>query len=76
MKRDQTLSEFFKSFGFAFIRYLKSALVIFIAIFLCFLISYHYTYFELTPEYSGVEFKRTRIGPISVELPASFNTTW
>lgn len=41
-----------------------------IVAFLIFIISSHY-YLKLTPEYSGEEFKRTRIGPISVELPAS-----
>jgi hypothetical protein len=35
-------------------------------------VSYNYTFVDFTPEFSGEEFKQTRIGPISVNLPASF----
>jgi hypothetical protein len=40
--------------------------------FAAFIVSYNWTYVDLTPEFSGEEFIQMRIGPISAKLPAAF----
>jgi hypothetical protein len=37
------------------------------------IVSYHYSYVELVPEYTGVNFKEVQIGSLSIELPDSFS---
>ncbi|MDR1165240.1 MAG: hypothetical protein LBO66_05095 [Deltaproteobacteria bacterium] len=75
MKLFKKLAKIFRFLGVFLIRSFSFKFVIgsLVAVFLFFLISYNYTFVQLKPEYSGEEFARTRIGPISVELPASYS---
>jgi hypothetical protein len=52
---------------------IKTFLILFIVIFTVLIISYNYTYVDLTPEVSDENFIKTRIGPISVEMPKNFS---